>query len=349
MSPEALRCALLKMVTEQLIPLTHREEKLPILFMEPLHLLRGEQGKALHCGKALSEKPQKHSRLYVNRWKKAAVQAIRYPYLAAVLKGEIDWRIGITESVQRHPDCNAKNSNYMVIPVRQGTFFFMPPGVAYSDGTGFHWDRPEAKKEEAVLFSMLILPSGFMGHFCRSTATEHVYHRQIFLSSPQMHLLAKMLEEELQGKGEDTIVRGLMQTILGYAQRALGQELIVQPNKNNSALFANAENQDTAKNALDRAKNHIEMNLKDELNPDSIAKHAYLSARQLDRYFLRELGINIMRYVTNRRMETAKGLLRDTDLPVKQIGLLVGYQNPSSFAQVFKRRVGQSPGSFRGE
>jgi len=347
MSPEALRRSLLEMLTEHLIPLLHRAEPAPLILMEPLSLLRSGQQKTLHRGKALSEEAHHRSRLYLNQWKGAGVQAVRYPYLAAVVEGEIDWRIGITESVRRHPDCAAQNSNYIVVPVHQGSFFFVPPGVAYSDGTGFHWDRPQPKKEEAVLFSMLILPSGFMGHFCRSTATEHIYHRQIFLSSPQVHPLAKMLEEELQGKGEDTIVRGLLQTMLGYAQRALGQELIVQPNKNNSALFASAENQDIAKNSLDRAKNHIEMNLKDALNPDSISKHAYLSARQLDRYFLREMGINIMEYVTNRRIETAKGLLRDTDLPVKQIGMLVGYNNPSSFVQVFKRHVGQSPGSFR--
>jgi len=349
MSPEALRRSLQKMLTDSLIPLAVRAEQASVIFMEPLSLLRGGREITLHRGKALQENPQNCTRLYLNRWKNAGVHSIRYPVLAAVVEGEIDWRIGITESVRRRPDCTAKNSNYMVIPVRRGTFFFMPPGVAYSDGTGFHWDRPEAKKTAAVIFSLLILPSGFMGHFCRSTAKEHIFHRQIFLSSPQVHPLAKMLEEELRGKSEGAIVRGLLQTILGYAQRALGQELIVQPNKNNSALFASAENQDTAKNALDRAKNYIEMNLQEELNPDSIAKHAYLSARQLDRYFLREMGINIMEYVTNRRIETAKGLLRDTDLPVKQIGLLVGYQNPSSFAQVFKRHVRQSPGSFREE
>jgi AraC-like DNA-binding protein len=319
--------------------------------MEPLRLLTGAHAKTLHPGTALSGDQQKHTRLYLNKWESAGVHAVRYPYLAAVIEGEIDWRIGITQSTLTHPDYNIAECDYLIIPVQQGNFFFMPPGTAYSDGTNFHWDRSAPKKKQAIIFSMLILPTGFMCHFCRSTATEHICHPQIFLSSPQVHTLARMLEDQLlHGNCEDAIIRGLLQAILGYAEHALEEEIIVQPNKNNSSLFGNSlENQDIAKDALQRAKNHIEMNLKEVLNPDSIARHSYISARQLDRYFLSELGVNTMRYVTDRRMQTAKGLLQDTDLSVKQIGMLVGYNNPSSFVQVFKRHVGQSPGNFREE
>jgi len=348
MSPEALRRSLLRMLIERVLPLASRTEAVPLILMEPLHLLRSQHEKTLHHGTALLEKPRHHSRLYLNRWKDSGVESVRYPCLAAVIEGEIDWRIGITQS-QAKQNSALSDCDYMIVPVPQDTLFFTPPGIARSDGSGFHWDRAAPKREAAIIFYLLILPSGFMCHFCRSTAREHMTHQQIFLVSPTLHSLAKMLEEELlHNQSEEITIRGLLQSILGYAKRALEEEIIVQPNKNNSALFVESDNHDISKNALARAQDFIEMNLKEKLTPAIIAKQAYISARQLDRYFLRDTGMNIMEYALRHRMETAKGLLRDTDLPVKQIGLLVGYQNPSSFAQIFKRHVGESPGSFRG-
>ena len=46
-------------------------------------------------------------------------------------------------------------------------------------------------------------------------------------------------------------------------------------------------------------------------------------------------------------MERAEQLLVNTDLPVAQIAQIVGYQNPSRFAQLFRRCTGQSPSEFR--
>lgn len=348
MAPEALRYTLLEMLAKRLIPATCAEE-LPLVFMEPSGLLKGSHEITLHPGKPLRDERQARSRLYLNRWPEAEVHAVRYPYLAAVVEGEIDWRIGITQKVAQQSERNIAGHDYMIVPVREDTFFFMPPGVAYSDGSGFHWERAEPKVKEALLFSMLILPAGFMCHFCRSSNSEHVVHQQIFVSCPQIQPLARMMEEELLlDDCDEMVVRGQLQSILGYARRALQKETIIQPKRNNSTLYGNnIEVQNGDSSVLEKAKNHIEMNLRDALTPDSIAAQVYISARQLDRYFRRELNLNIMGYVTNRRVEAAQGLLLDTDLSVKQIGTLVGYSNPSSFVQVFKRQVGVSPNRFR--
>jgi len=335
------------MLEEQVLPLAMRSEAMPFTLMDPLHLVRTRYEKTLHQGFPLQETPRQRSRLYLNRWKDQQVESVRYPCLAAVIEGDIDWRIGITQSQAAQCDELAQ-CDYMVVPVPRDTLFFIPTGIARSDGSGFHWERDTPKKAAAIIFYLLILPSGFMCHFCRSTACEHTMHQQIFLVSPNLHPLARMLEEELlHAQNDQLTIRGLLQSILGYAKRALEQEIIVQPNKNNSALFEESENHDVSVNALARAQDFIEMNLKEKLTPAIIAKQAYISSRQLDRYFLQETNMNIMEYVLRRRIETAKGLLLDTDLPVKQIGILVGYNNPSSFIQVFKRNAGISPGKFR--
>jgi AraC family transcriptional regulator len=47
------------------------------------------------------------------------------------------------------------------------------------------------------------------------------------------------------------------------------------------------------------------------------------------------------------RMAKARLLLRETSRSVIDVGLAVGYDSPSHFAQVFRREVGVSPTEYR--
>ena len=58
-------------------------------------------------------------------------------------------------------------------------------------------------------------------------------------------------------------------------------------------------------------------------------------------------GCTITQYIQGQRMERAERLLANTDLPVGQIAQIVGYQNPSRFAEIFRRNTGRSPAEYR--
>jgi AraC-like DNA-binding protein len=53
-------------------------------------------------------------------------------------------------------------------------------------------------------------------------------------------------------------------------------------------------------------------------------------------------------YLIQYRIEAAKQYLRGTRESVERIALLVGYESPTHFQYVFKQRVGQTPGQYRG-
>lgn len=67
----------------------------------------------------------------------------------------------------------------------------------------------------------------------------------------------------------------------------------------------------------------------------------------LRRRFRAETGLSPQSYLTSKRLEHARRLLQNqTGLPVCQIALLCGYDDPYYFSRAFKKAVGVSPSVF---
>lgn len=80
---------------------------------------------------------------------------------------------------------------------------------------------------------------------------------------------------------------------------------------------------------------------------DDLAHAVYTSRAHLCAAFKQEMGVSVGAYVRRRRMERAGDLLARTDLPVASVAWQVGYSNPGSFAEAFKRETGASPRTWR--
>lgn len=63
--------------------------------------------------------------------------------------------------------------------------------------------------------------------------------------------------------------------------------------------------------------------------------------------FEEEMAVSVETYLNFFRVETGASLLTDTNLPIRQISQLVGYDDPSVFHNAFERLVKMSPGDFR--
>ena len=78
-----------------------------------------------------------------------------------------------------------------------------------------------------------------------------------------------------------------------------------------------------------------------------VADHVSLQLPNLSLMFKEHTHITPLDYVTSLRLDAAKRLLEETDLPLKDISLQVGYYNISSFIRRFKQLNGITPGDYR--
>jgi len=79
-----------------------------------------------------------------------------------------------------------------------------------------------------------------------------------------------------------------------------------------------------------------------------IAGAYHVSDSRMSTLFKNEMGISFKDYIWKMRLEKAQALLRDTELSVEEISLMVGYLSSSSFGRKYKQETGISPTQYRG-
>ena len=83
------------------------------------------------------------------------------------------------------------------------------------------------------------------------------------------------------------------------------------------------------------------------LNVADVAGLLPVSRRSLERRFQQVLGRTVLGEITRCRVERVKGLLEETDLPLKQLAKLVGFSSPETLTKAFQRQVGATPSAYR--
>jgi AraC-like DNA-binding protein len=101
--------------------------------------------------------------------------------------------------------------------------------------------------------------------------------------------------------------------------------------------------------ALRRARDLIDRDYAEPLDLDAMAREAGYSRFHFARAFTAAYGETPRAYLTRRRIERAKTLLRSANLSVTEICFLVGFASLGSFSGRFRALVGQSPSVYRDE
>jgi transcriptional regulator GlxA family with amidase domain len=78
-----------------------------------------------------------------------------------------------------------------------------------------------------------------------------------------------------------------------------------------------------------------------------LARVSGVSEAHFARSFKDAFGVPPHRYLLTRRIERAKALLRDTDLPITEIAFQTGWDSLGTFGRTFRDVTGESPSSLR--
>ncbi len=105
--------------------------------------------------------------------------------------------------------------------------------------------------------------------------------------------------------------------------------------------------QTAATSPIDRIRLHILENPGAELGLAALANAAGVSPRHLSRLFYAELNMSPAAYVELARVDLARRLLEDSNVPIKAIANAAGFGSTATFRRAFLRRIGVTPLEYR--
>ncbi|MDR3199011.1 MAG: substrate-binding domain-containing protein [Planctomycetaceae bacterium] len=191
-------------------------------------------------------------------------------------------------------------------------------------------------------------------------------HAFYILEACQNAGIAVPEEAAILGCGNDDLVCSLLSPQLssidlnsrmfGYTAAQLLEEKMNHPKKRFSPITINpshvvvrqstdiiAVNDPDVAQALRFIRDHF----MEPIGISEIAESVTLTLRTLQRHFRDWLGRSPEAELTRVRLEHAKFLLRDTNIPVTSIGHRIGFSPPQYFMRVFRREIGMTPQQYR--
>uniref|UniRef100_UPI00313C3D74 response regulator transcription factor n=1 Tax=Pseudoduganella sp. OTU4001 TaxID=3043854 RepID=UPI00313C3D74 len=113
------------------------------------------------------------------------------------------------------------------------------------------------------------------------------------------------------------------------------------------AVAEAVEPEDTDSVIVNAAKRLIIDNLSALPGLAEIAASVGTYREKLNHLFRTHTGMTVFAYIREARIQRGAQLLRDTEMEVQDIALLLGFANAGNFATAFRERMGTTPSSFR--
>lgn len=151
--------------------------------------------------------------------------------------------------------------------------------------------------------------------------------------SSTLHLIEKELLT--QDDNWQRICRNLLETLLCLVGRSLTYS------RPDSSVSSHTDG------LTDDIINYLHAHYCEKIELQSVADHFFISPYYLSHLLKKKRGISLMQYVIHLRIKEACMLLKDTNYPIGQIAQMTGYNNMNYFLNVFKQKVGMTPGEYR--
>lgn len=96
-------------------------------------------------------------------------------------------------------------------------------------------------------------------------------------------------------------------------------------------------------------KMYIDEHYMEDISLKDLEKMFYTELSYLSKLFKKETGMNYLKYITEKRINKAKELLKNPELTVAQVADMLSYTDARYFGQLFKKVVGKTVSEYRNE
>lgn len=100
-------------------------------------------------------------------------------------------------------------------------------------------------------------------------------------------------------------------------------------------------------NHINDIEAYINFKFYDKITLSDVAKHVFLSTRQVARIIKKEYGCSLSDLVIDKKLASAEILLRNTDMKISDIAHQINFGSENYLYSLFKKKYGYSPLQYR--
>ena len=100
---------------------------------------------------------------------------------------------------------------------------------------------------------------------------------------------------------------------------------------------------------IKKACEYIDKNLAQDISLDQVASHVNVSTFYLSKLFKEEKNITFVNFLTDKRLDKSRTLLKQSNLSIKEITSECGWNDQNYFSRIFKNKYGLTPSEYRSE
>jgi AraC-like DNA-binding protein len=284
-------------------------------------------------GKRRIDKGQRryaNARMCSVSWPDSNLIEIEIPKIICVLNGVADYQVG----------------EYL-LTCPAGYFIIIPPRTPHPNGECPHLEGPRAQTGFCDLLQVIAYNRGLQSWICQSQGEQHTgisAENYLIRNERAIQLFHSIGEEGISRKeNHEAICRNLLVTFLLLLQREFNAGHYLLP-----GLRIPHETPNTPKtNFLVELNKYVQGHLNEPLTLESVARQMHLSRAQFARHIRLQTGQTFITYLTERRLEEAQILLRESEWTTIAISEFVGFQSSTYFHRLFRERMKMTPGEYR--
>ena len=202
----------------------------------------------------------------------------------------------------------------------------MPYIRSYVNFTADYIQEMAGEDLQAKLMSLFSHPNGLLIRWDENGASEM-----------DQHFATMFVEREKEAIGT------------GFMLQSLMVQLLLKIYRKSKELYAylTVPAQSQKESNVRRMLEYLNQNYKQPVTLEALSKAMHLNKYYMCHSFKEVTGISINHYMTRKRIDEAKKLLRLSDTPIALISELLGFSNPIHFSRMFKQYDGVSPQAYR--
>ena len=255
---------------------------------------------------------------------------------------------------RRVTDTSAFNLEYKrYLKERPSSFFMRDVSIMRSDNLATVVPQPDYGEVNAILDKII----NFIHYDIQNPELIDDIHKLFFdiikpaLDFPTYYYSVSVIGHALAKFGSQSdpgdISDFLNQDFLQYSSlEAVYGEIVNQVKSQNGKSAYTRQSKSTL---VMKTIEYISINYREKITIADISRALYVSSTHLSQIFKNAVGISLVQYLINYRIEQAKKILEKTDLMIYSVADMVGFSDFRHFSKTFRKYVGMSPTQYRME